>query len=410
MTATIPNVVVIGGGVSGLRAAMEILKSGVLCRVLILSNESRRPYDRTTLSKFISIGPSIPERLERPTPLRGSENPNIEWIQNVKVMRVLVDSSRILLNDGTSLSYDYLVVASGVRPRRAIGRTSGESTPPVVRNVNDGARLYNAYSQSDHIGVFGAGVLGCELATAAVTFTAKVSLAASEPAPLWSVFGDTMKVPLINLLKSKGVHFFGSLDRAWLSSSTPDERECALFGPNKAWFGQGRSYSEVQAVGCIPNPDFLSPFLLCPMTNKVSVDRSYRVEGAPQIYAVGDVASVNIGAGRYDNAELWARASQTGRAAGRQIATALGATLLPDASTIRPHVMQSQIFGIRLFSVGRRYDEGETRVLSYRSKGCADGALVSHHYRGERVGAALMTSDGREMNQFLDLASTMSHY
>ncbi|MEY2469302.1 MAG: hypothetical protein QOF21_2000, partial [Actinomycetota bacterium] len=117
MTTDVGSVVIVGGGAAGYAVAEGLHVNGFSGDVTIVGEETGEPYDRPPLSKEVLSGAWEPPRAaliasRRVAPL----NPRI--LTGVRATAVDLDAHRVNLNDGQSLPYDALVVATGVTPRR----------------------------------------------------------------------------------------------------------------------------------------------------------------------------------------------------------------------------------------------------------------------------------------------------
>lgn len=109
--------VIIGGGAAGQSAAETLRQSDFKGEIIILSKEDRIPYDRTLLSKNTS-GVDTTRAV-----LRSSDFLNeygINYHLNSNVTSIDANSKQVFLENGTSIAYDKLLIASGgqaVKPR-----------------------------------------------------------------------------------------------------------------------------------------------------------------------------------------------------------------------------------------------------------------------------------------------------
>lgn len=152
--------VIVGGGPAGAGAARLLAERGH--EVIVLTEESREPYDRTVLSKSALTAPSGSE--VRVPPLWGAQ----EWRSRVTLRTATpvarVDRSRRVLTTaaGEPIPYAGLLLATGAQPRRLDVLATGGH---VIRRVEDVEVLRAELSTATgRIVVVGAGVLGLEVA------------------------------------------------------------------------------------------------------------------------------------------------------------------------------------------------------------------------------------------------------
>ena len=110
------SAVIVGGGMAGANAAFTLRKLGYQGRVAIVSAETELPYERPPLSKDYLRGESTLENAYvRPAPDYDAEN--IELLAGRTATAIDVADHRLQLDDGSSLTYSALVLATGSEPR-----------------------------------------------------------------------------------------------------------------------------------------------------------------------------------------------------------------------------------------------------------------------------------------------------
>jgi chromate transport protein ChrA len=132
--------IIIGGGAAGYAAAQTLREDGYTGRVLMITREERTPYDRPNLSKDYLHGHAEPEWM----PLRPEEffaEHDIEVAMGKDVTRVHAASKTISFGDGTSQTYDALLVATGGAPRKLSVPGSDLENVFVLRSFADADRI-----------------------------------------------------------------------------------------------------------------------------------------------------------------------------------------------------------------------------------------------------------------------------
>jgi NADPH-dependent 2,4-dienoyl-CoA reductase/sulfur reductase-like enzyme len=110
------KVVVVGASLAGLRSAQALRKRGFDGRLVLVGDEPHQPYDRPPLSKQLLSGEWPAEKLffgarEKHTELQ------LELVLGRKARALDVRARNVMLEDGTSIDYDGLVIATGTAPR-----------------------------------------------------------------------------------------------------------------------------------------------------------------------------------------------------------------------------------------------------------------------------------------------------
>uniref|UniRef100_A0A8C2SZ49 Apoptosis-inducing factor 1, mitochondrial n=1 Tax=Coturnix japonica TaxID=93934 RepID=A0A8C2SZ49_COTJA len=173
----------IGGGTAAFAAARSIRARDPGARVLIVSEDPALPYMRPPLSKelWFSDDPHVTETLrfkqwngkERRYVSLGQERQrrgSIKKLLMIKVVHMDVRGNTVKLNDGTQISYDKCLIATGGSPRNlpAIERAGKDVQQRLTlfRKIEDFKSLEKISRQVKSITIIGGGFLGSELACA----------------------------------------------------------------------------------------------------------------------------------------------------------------------------------------------------------------------------------------------------
>lgn len=182
----------IGGGTASFAAARSIRARDPGARVLIVSEEGDLPYMRPPLSKelWFSDDPSVTDTLRfkqwngkersiyfqpssfyvNPSELDAVENGGVAVLTGKKVVHMDVRENKVKLSDGTEISYDKCLIATGGVPRnlQVIERASEEvkKRTTLFRKIEDFKALEKVSRELKSITIIGGGFLGSELACA----------------------------------------------------------------------------------------------------------------------------------------------------------------------------------------------------------------------------------------------------
>ncbi|WP_328925627.1 FAD-dependent oxidoreductase [Streptomyces sp. NBC_00190] len=167
------RVVVIGGGLAGLRLAARL---GGSAEVTVLGEESHVPYNRVLLAEVLA-GRYAPEVAALPAP-----GPALR--RGVRAVRVDRADRLVHCDDGAALAYDTLVLATGsnpvLPPLRGLFDPGGRDLPEGVhafRTMDDCLALSAAVRPGVRAVVIGGGLLGVSAARALAARGAQVVLA-----------------------------------------------------------------------------------------------------------------------------------------------------------------------------------------------------------------------------------------
>ncbi len=159
------RMVIVGAGECGTRAAFALRENGWEGRVTLIGAEPDAPYERPPLSKTWTLKPICDDAL-----LRSSD---ITFLAGTEVADLDPAAHELTLGDGSTLGYHRLLLATGARARPLPLRGA-----PVhmVRTHAEAQALRAELSAGVRVGVIGGGFIGLELAAAASTLGATVTV------------------------------------------------------------------------------------------------------------------------------------------------------------------------------------------------------------------------------------------
>ena len=176
----------IGGGLAGASAAEELRKRDTSASILIVSQESHRPYHRPPLSKEYLRGEigregtygdggvyvQLPEWYTTQA---------VELISGVAAVELDTRAKATSLSDGTVIRYQALLLATGGRARRL--PVTGMELPGVqtLRTLPDADEIRMQLAPGRKVVVVGSGFIGMETAASALSLGAEVTIV--EPLP-----------------------------------------------------------------------------------------------------------------------------------------------------------------------------------------------------------------------------------
>src|ERR1700754_3204662 len=124
------RIVIVGASLAGLRAAESLRREGYRGELILVGDERHHPYDRPPLSKaFLAGGDGIG------TALRRSEALDARWRLGVRAEHLDAGNRSVRLSDGSCLTYDGLVIATGAGPRLLPGMMPCSDGPHVLRTL-----------------------------------------------------------------------------------------------------------------------------------------------------------------------------------------------------------------------------------------------------------------------------------
>ncbi|NKL29313.1 ferredoxin reductase [Rhizobium leguminosarum bv. viciae] len=165
--------VILGAGECGARAAFALREKGFAGEITLVGAEPLPPYERPPLSKAGSADASDPKFIAAAE--KYIEN-GIRLLTGLEARDIDPASRIVTLSDGTALSYDKLLLATGAAARSFPGAPVGSRHIRSLRTHHDAAALREAMKPGRHIAIIGGGFIGLELAATARLLGAEVTV------------------------------------------------------------------------------------------------------------------------------------------------------------------------------------------------------------------------------------------
>ncbi len=303
--------VILGGGAAGYMAAQTLREDGFQGRVILITRESRLPYDRPNLSKDYLQGHAEPEWM----PLRPDEfftTHDIEIMRGSEVTLVDAATRSIGFNDGGSLTYDALLVATGGVPRKLPSQPDDVTNVFLLRSFADADAIIDAAVEPSRAVVIGASFIGMEVASSLIERKSSVTVIAPGAVPFEKTLGTEIGTQFQRVHESHGVKFklrakvarfegSGKIEAVVLENGERVEADLVVVG-----------------VGVKPATGFLKGVEFS-RDGGVIVDENLRA--TEWLYAAGDVADFpDAHTGERGRIEHWRTALQQGRIAAHNMA------------------------------------------------------------------------------------------
>jgi 3-phenylpropionate/trans-cinnamate dioxygenase ferredoxin reductase subunit len=302
--------VIAGAGLAGAKAAETLRAEGFDGPVVLIGDESERPYERPPLSKDYLVG-----KAERETIYVHPEN----WYADNKVELRLgspvtaIDRAarQVTLADGSSVGYAKLLLATGSSPRLLTVPGADADGVLYLRRAADSDQIKTVLASASRIAVIGAGWIGLEVTAAARTAGVEVTICETAGLPLLRVLGPEVAQVFADLHREHGVDLRFGVQVEEIT--TADGR---VNGVRLADGGHIEADAVIVGVGIVPNAQLAETAGL-EVSNGIVVDAALR-SSDPDIFAAGDVASAfHPLLGRHIRVEHWANALNQPQAAAR---------------------------------------------------------------------------------------------
>ena len=196
--------VIAGAGLAGAKAAEVLREEGFDGPVVLIGDETERPYERPPLSKDYLLGKAERETIYVHPPSWYADN-GVELRLGVPVTGIDPAAHEVGLADGSRVGYAKLLLATGSSPRRL--PTPGADADGVLylRRVADSDRIKAVFQTATRIAVIGAGWIGLETAAAARAAGVEVTILETAALPLLRVLGPEVAQVFAGLHREHGV-------------------------------------------------------------------------------------------------------------------------------------------------------------------------------------------------------------
>jgi 3-phenylpropionate/trans-cinnamate dioxygenase ferredoxin reductase component len=332
---TIERIVLVGGGQAGAVAARTLRRKGYDGRLTLVGQEPERPYQRPPLSKEYLAGEDADSCGLYLLPESWTEAQQVEVRTGVAALKVSAADGGVLLDDGTTVDADRVLIATGGRPRRLPDASGDRIRYLRTRADSDALRRY--LGPGVRLTVIGAGFIGAEVASTARGLGADVTVLEAGPAPLVRALGELLGTACARLPVAAGVDLRLGVD---VRSVTQQGEEVLVVTDD----GTVVSDLVVVGIGMVPNDEVARDSgIEC--DNGVLVDEFCRTS-MPNVYAAGDVANhYHPLYGERVRVEHFDNASRQGGVAAQNL---LGTAVAFDD----PHWFWSDQYGANLQQVG----------------------------------------------------------
>lgn len=368
MTSQLRRIVVVGNGIAGVTAADTLRSLGFDGELTLVGDEAHAAYSRPALSKALLRPDADDTSHLLPPPAHGARE-----IRGRRATALDPVGRTVLLDDGTTLGFDGLVIATGCRARRIGSEAAGDEL--TLRTLEDALLLRERAQPRPDVVVVGGGPLGMEIASSCLELGCSTTLV-SPADPLSAQLGPYLSSVVLGAARSRGlVHVRGAAAgvRRSGASTVVELADGSVLEAGLV----------ITAVGDLPNVEWLVTSGLL-RDGRLETDAQGRVRSG--IVAAGDVASVPSASGPR-RLPLWSAAIEQSRAAA---AALLGQEHhVPDP---RPYFWTEQ-FGLSLKAVGHLPLTGEPDTVEGAT--AEDGLLLQWSHADDPASRAAVAINVR---------------
>jgi len=276
------TIIVLGAGHAGAQIVESLRSGGFDGKLIMIGDESYRPYDRPSTSKELLSGGVDIDRIYLKRDQFYADK-NIDLRLEVTASAIDRSNRTVTLSTGESLSYDTLVIATGARARRL--QVPGADLDGVfyLRTLADSRAIGERLGPGKRLAIVGGGYVGLEVAASATKLGCKVAVIEMQERLLARVAGPQIADFYADVHRAAGVdlHFGvviegfvgeGALKAIRLTDGTEIPADAAVVG-----------------IGALPNTELAAAAGLA-VENGIVVDDCGRTSD-PAIYAIGDATN-----------------------------------------------------------------------------------------------------------------------
>ncbi|AJE32270.1 FAD-dependent pyridine nucleotide-disulfide oxidoreductase [Corynebacterium humireducens NBRC 106098 = DSM 45392] len=294
------RIVIVGHSIAGLTVGDNLRRLGFTGTLTYVGAEDVEAYSRPSLSKA-ALAPGDGGIHLAPLPRISADTDDTVELLGRRAVSLDTDARTVLLDDGTSLPYDGLVIATGSRARH-LTDSPREFT---LRSLADAERLRAKLLERPRVTFIGGGPLGMEVASAAVGLGCEVTLL-NPGVPLSMHLGPLLGGLLTTLAEEAGVRILDTL----VDSVAETADGMAVTLPSGEVIESDIVFT---GIGDDPAVDWLADSGLL-ADGRLIVDSRQRVPGHPGIVAAGDVCWLD-GPDGPRRSPVWTSAIEQGRVA-----------------------------------------------------------------------------------------------
>lgn len=345
-----PHIVVVGASLGGLRTVESLRALAVTSSITVVGEETYMPYNRPPLSKeFLQAGADG----QRPAPeslffkVKATLG-DVAWRLGRRAEEVELSKGVLRLEDGTRFTFDALVVATGLRPRRL-------SIPGAVdqrftcRTVEDALAIRNRVRPGTEVVIAGAGFIGCEIAATLSKLGAKVTIVEPFGLPMERSLGRSLATAFMDYHSEQSVAFRIGRSITGIVTTRHDTISHVELDNGERL----QADIIIEALGSLSNVEWLAGNGL-DLSDGILCDRDMKVEGRDNVVGVGDVA-------RFPNdfigpearrTEHWCVPGQTAKRAAETLAIWMGKEIAREKAFAPLPSFWSDQYGMRIQAFG----------------------------------------------------------
>lgn len=287
--------VIVGAGQAGRRTAELLRGLDAEREILLLGEETEPPYDRPPLSKEVLLGEERPRGLMQ-REVGAYEAQRIALLLGERVEAVDLRAARVETAGGERIAFDSLVIATGARARPLPVPGADDPRVLTLRSMADARALRARLRPGLRLAVAGAGLIGLEVAAAAIQIGCIVTVLEMGGRAMARCVPARISARIEEWHRAAGVSLeFGCR----LTAIRPEPAALQLVTSG----GEMEADLLLVAIGAVPNAELARAAGLA-VEDGILADDSGRAS-YPQVFAAGEVARIRQADGRHVRFETW---------------------------------------------------------------------------------------------------------
>lgn len=275
--------VIVGAGVAGVQTALDLRHRGFDGHIVLLSEECQEPYDRPPLSKEFLKG-AVQRDGVCLLPAKTAREKEISLRLGCRAEQVRLQDREVVLSDGSTARYDYLVLATGAHNRPL--RVPGADLRGVVslRSLDEADELRQALPDAADVVIVGGGFIGLEVAAAAQAHGARVTVVEFLPRVMSRALSPEMSAHFTETHSGRGVDILTGVGVTEVLAGSGGAASAVALSDGT----QIPADLVVVGIGVLPSTDLAADAGL-DTSDGVLVDEQLRASD-PHVFAIGDCA------------------------------------------------------------------------------------------------------------------------
>jgi 3-phenylpropionate/trans-cinnamate dioxygenase ferredoxin reductase component len=275
--------VIVGASLAGAKAAETLRQEGFDGQLVLIGDETERPYERPPLSKDYLIGKADRDTIYVHNQSWYAEH-DVDLRLGTLVTGIDAADHEIMLADGSRVRYAKLLLTTGSSVRHLTVPGADLEGVLYLRRAGDSDRMKAAFATASRVAVIGAGWIGLETTAAARTAGAEVTILERGELPLVRLLGREAAQVFADLCLDHGVDLRFGAQVAEITGAGGQADGVRLSDGSHV-----KADTIVVGIGITPNAQLAESAGL-QVDNGIITSSQLRTSD-PDIYAAGDVAN-----------------------------------------------------------------------------------------------------------------------